>query len=595
MATVVDPDDLTLSANPRGSSPDGSVYIVPNSSPPTIQLISNDESGGFVGSTFTSKQGVTLQALYSFLKQQWKDDPGTNNWINYLFPMEAITAEQFEFINNWEPADDATRRMIRTGGWTEKDSAGTEKQSWLGVITLGSIGALQQPYFAWYDVGGASFLTNETDFEFTGVVNEPVQIFGDTNNGNFDYREKQLFIYIRPAPTGPGGGTVTGYTFDFSSTDEIGSGSSVTTQVYRFPLTTTVDLNITLIDSEVVSLISSDGLQIRFDQSPFSSSNLPLELSGGPYTFTHVIESTNGDVQALTPSEVYNFVQYSLRQPNATDIDAGSGTRNGSLTEELVRFVGSTLETFAINGGTEGVVVDNFSTDQTSNFAFRDNTNNLRVFPVISSGTITFNSRLVEDPASRYWMFFQNANSGANIHPGNTALIVTEQDGSDITGYLHIQAAATASETQNGSSTGGNITAGSSVLTSATGGLTPSALVGQVLRITAGNNLGFWFITANTANTITIDGTFEETDAAFTVTWAVYPKNTTGEVGYTFDYDNAASNRGDGDPGNDAPITIVTLGLENAQYITQNGTIGSGSGQNFSVNAPLERNYSDPV
>lgn len=595
MATIVDPDDLTLSAQPRGSTPTGSVFIDATTSPPTIQLISSDESGGFGSSPFTSKEGVTLQALYSFLKQQWKEDPGSNDWINYLFPMEAITAEQFEFINNWEPADDATRRMIRTGGWTEKDGGGTEKQSWLGVITLGSIGATQQPYFAWYDDGGASFLTNETDFEFTGVVNEPVQIFGDATHGNIDYRDDQLFIYIRPAPTGPGGGTVTGYTFDFSSTDEIGSGGGVTTQVYRFPLTTTVDLNITLIDSEVVSLISSDGLQIRFDQSPFSSSNLPLELSGGPYTFTHVIESTNGDIQALTPSEVYNFVQYQLRQPNATDIDAGAGSRNGSLTEELVTFVGSTLETFAINGGTEGVIVDNFSTDESSNFAFRDNTNTLQIFPIISSGTITFNSRLVEDPASRYWMFYQNANSGSNIYPGSTALLVTEQNGDDITGYLHLQAAATASETQNGSSTGGNITSASSVLTSATGGLTPSALIGQVLRITAGNNLGFWFITANTANTITIDGTFEATDAAFTVSWAAYPKNTTGEVNYTFDYDNASTNRGDGNPGNNAPITIVTLGLENAQYITQNGIIGSGSGQNFSVNAPLERNYSDPI
>lgn len=594
MATIVDPDDLTLSSSARGSSPDGSVYINASASPPTIQLISSDESGGFAGSLFLSKEGVTLQALYSFLKQQWKDDPGTNNWINYLFPMEAITAEQFEFINNWEPADDATRRMIRTGGWTEKDSAGAEKQSWLGVITLGSIGALQQPYFAWYDVGGSSFLTTETDFEFTGVVNEPVKIFGDATHGNINYREKQLFIYIRPAPTG-GAGSVTGYTFDFSSTAEIGSGSSVTTQVYRFPLTTTTDLNITLTDAQVVSLIASDGLQIRFDQSPFSSSNLPLELSGGPYTFTHVIESTNGDSQNLTPTEVYHFVQYQLRQLNAVDIDAGAGSRNGSLTDPLVTFVGSTLQTFAINGGTEGVVVDNFDTNETSNFAFRDNSNTLRIFPVISSGKITFNSRLVEDPASRYWMFFQNANSGANIYPGNTALIVTDQSGTNITGYLHLQAAATASETQNGSSTGGNITAGSSVLTSATGGLTPSALVGQVLRIEAGNNLGFWFITANTANTITINGTFEATDAAFTVSWASYAKNTTGDVSYTFDYSNAAANRGDGDPGQPAPITIVTLGLENAQYITQNGIIGSGPGQNFSVNAPLERNYSDPV
>ncbi|HAW05259.1 MAG TPA: hypothetical protein DCW83_11270, partial [Saprospirales bacterium] len=137
MPTIVDPDDLTLSSQPVGSSPDGSVYIDPTSTPPTIQLIASDQTGGFGSSPFTEKEGVSLQALYSFLKLQWKQND-TDDFFKFLFPMEAITSEQFEFINNWEPADDATRSFIRTGGWTEKDAGGTEKQSWMGVITLGN-------------------------------------------------------------------------------------------------------------------------------------------------------------------------------------------------------------------------------------------------------------------------------------------------------------------------------------------------------------------------------------------------------------------------------------------------------------------------
>ena len=83
MATIVDPDDLTLSSQPRGSTPTGSVYIDASASPPTIQLISSDETGGFGSSPFTSKEGVTLQALYSFLKQQWKEDPGNYSWFDW--------------------------------------------------------------------------------------------------------------------------------------------------------------------------------------------------------------------------------------------------------------------------------------------------------------------------------------------------------------------------------------------------------------------------------------------------------------------------------------------------------------------------------
>jgi len=593
MATVTDPDNLKLSANPRGSTPDGNVYIDPTTTPPTIQLIATDDTGGWVdANSFTKKEGVSLQALYSFLKQQWKDND-VNDFYNYLFPMEAITSEQFEFINDWEPADDASRSYIRTGGWTEKTAAGVEKQSWMGVITLGSIGATQAPYYAWFDGNndeGGDFLTLPTAFEFTGVVNEPVQVYGDASNGNIDYRDDQLFLYIRPDTQGTSG-DVTGYTFDSSSTDEIGAGAGVTYQVYRFPLTTTEDLNITLTDTEVETLITSKTLQIRFDVGSLTSAILPVELSGGPYDFTHIIESTAGDASALTPSQVYNYVQYQLRQSG--NIDQGGGDRKGQLTEELVRFVGSTLETFAINGGTEGVLIDNFDQDEISNLAFRDNTNTLRSFPTISSGNIIFNNRVSDDPAARFWMFYTTANGGSNVYPGATALIVTDYNGADISGYIHVKGnTATASGT-----TDGEITGGTSVLTSTAGGL--GDLSGQVLRITSGNNIGFYFVASSTATTITIEGTFENTDAANTVTWAVYPKNENEDgnavIPYSFDYSNAQGNRGDGLTNAEAPVTVVTLGLDNAQYVTQTSRILGGAGNNISVNAPLERNYSDPL
>ena len=49
-----------------------------------------------------STDGVTLQALYSFIKLRWKDD---NDLIKHPFPMIAITPEQFEFISDWNPVD----------------------------------------------------------------------------------------------------------------------------------------------------------------------------------------------------------------------------------------------------------------------------------------------------------------------------------------------------------------------------------------------------------------------------------------------------------------------------------------------------------
>lgn len=51
-----------------------------------------------------SSDGVTLQALYSFIKITWKAD---NDLIDHPFPMIAITPEQFEFIDDWNPFDAA--------------------------------------------------------------------------------------------------------------------------------------------------------------------------------------------------------------------------------------------------------------------------------------------------------------------------------------------------------------------------------------------------------------------------------------------------------------------------------------------------------
>jgi hypothetical protein len=54
------------------------------------------------GALAAAGSGVTGQALYSFFKERWKEDP---NLPQYPFPMLSITNEQFEFQNGWKPAD----------------------------------------------------------------------------------------------------------------------------------------------------------------------------------------------------------------------------------------------------------------------------------------------------------------------------------------------------------------------------------------------------------------------------------------------------------------------------------------------------------
>jgi len=135
-----------------------------------------------------STDGVTLQALYSFLKDEWKADDAL---IQNVFPMIAITPEQFEFQEDWVPADSAlqtpniqTKKLIRTGGWSEVDSAGITLKQYAGIVTLGSFED-ETPVTgdnAYYAFGSDATVNNAVDFSFTGPVNEAIKTFDEVGN-----------------------------------------------------------------------------------------------------------------------------------------------------------------------------------------------------------------------------------------------------------------------------------------------------------------------------------------------------------------------------------------------------------------------------
>ena len=119
--------------------------------------------------------GVQGQALYSLLKDRWKEMTGLTR---YDFPMLSITNEQFEFIDGWTPyynngSSNTTRKLIRTAGWSERNAAGLVTQTNSGIITLGTLGLTDQPYF----VQNSSTIANTTNTNYTGPVNEAVTIF----------------------------------------------------------------------------------------------------------------------------------------------------------------------------------------------------------------------------------------------------------------------------------------------------------------------------------------------------------------------------------------------------------------------------------
>lgn len=380
MAVIIDPDKLV-----QGTE------VVINTTAKTIKL-------AVAGNL--SNDGVTGQCLYSFLKESWKSD---NSLFKFPFPMTSITNEQFEFNYDWIPADEATRKLIRTAGWAEISSASATKRVYAGIISLGSIATSDQPYYQQTETGAA------VNTSFTGAVNEAVQIFGDSSNGAFDSRE-YFKLFVREQ----------GKKYSSAQLSDIGV-NIMTSIVYRFPLTNSADLKISHTDTQISTLTPYTDIDITY-----YAVNQKRTIGSIEYDFKIIIDGANA-----TAEQIYEKIQYSLRQ--ATDIDAGAGTVSGKTASDLLTFTGDTLATSI------GVYIDNFATNDTNRLQFYDATGVMRTYPYVASVTFNFNDNLQQDTNAVFRAYFTNDEAGANLgydFGTANAIVVKDAANADMSGSI---------------------------------------------------------------------------------------------------------------------------------------------------------------
>jgi hypothetical protein len=453
MAKIVDPEDLNQATE---------VTITPGVSG-SIQL-------NIAGNLTTD--GVTMQALYSFLKEEWKSD---TNLIKYPFPMIAITEEQFELTNDWNFSDVESTELIRDGGWAVKDSAGISREEYMNVTTLGSFNdsGTDQAYYT--QVSGDNVVP--TSVVLAGEVNQAVKIYGNSNYGGFDYRS-YFKIFLREE----------GKTYDSYNLLSEQNLAALTYKKYAMPLSNGLDVKVTHTDVT----IAAGGDYANVDVTYYGT-NQARDFDGTSYNFDKIIE---GDGKATTI--IYEKIQYLLRQPS--DIDESGGTVRGDIADELLSFVGDTLVTAT------GVYIDTFREADRNSIDFYDVTGALRRYAYVATGNLLFNDNLVADGNAQYWMFFTSI--GASAYGTSNAILVQD------------------------------------------------------------------------ANNETISG---NVSASF--------------VEFTFDYDNNDQPGGQlgRTPGEDAPVTVVAIGLNSAQFVKTTATLQRSKANNISLVAALERNYSNPA
>lgn len=372
MALIVDPDNLNQSTE-----------------------ITFDTGAKTIALTVTgnlSSDGVTLKCIYSFTKEEWKNDSAL---IRHPFPFTPITDEQYELKDGWNWANDATRYLVRTGGWAVVDTSNVTQEMWAGVVSLGSLETGTQVYFN--QTGGAA-----TNFQLTGAVNQAVQIF---DLGVFDHRAS-LTLFARKQ----------GDLFAQSTLAAIGV-TSMSYQVYRFPLATSSDLKILLGDVAIAASPYS-GITITYH-----SSNFARTIGGVSYNFNVEIDGAGQSAAAI-----YERIQYELRL--ASDIDDGAGTVTGNTAADLLFFVGDILK------GREGIYIKNFAAGDTNSILHNPIGAAVDIaFPFTASLLLEFNPNLTGDSDSVYRVFFTNNDAGDNDGKDfgtATAIIVKNAAGADM-------------------------------------------------------------------------------------------------------------------------------------------------------------------
>lgn len=640
MTTIVDPDFLTDSAVNKTAVGGPTVFI--DTALRTIRLNNGQNGTEANGSgALLDEDGVTLQGLYSFLKQQWKDDPRSKDLISYPFPLTAITPEQFEFNYGWKMADDSSRDLIRTGGWREiAENNSTVNREYLGVISLGTIDGDQNQdgggdqdtvYYAFFDSATNAPKSGILNMSFPGEVNQAINTF---TSGGDDFRGDILRLFVREEAK----------TYDQTDTRDIGiaAGTQLPFNVQRFPLVEGVDLNVTVADAvinpnsqagEKYDSADNNGPTIKYSDTALSSSTFGYtkELTGGPHNFGVVIDADNGTGSGqLSKNELYSWVQYRLRSESNIE-DSATASKLGKLQDELLQFVGPTLKTknaTNIDGGGTGVAITNFQSTDVNNLAFLDNTLAERAFPFTANGTITFSDTIIGDGAeAKFFVYYDHTR-----RYGDGTTTVAVQDVGAAAGDAALDSAnilltgfdggATEATDANPVTTGGVDagTEGDNYIKLS--GLTETDNNGVILKVVGtGGTASAPTLRVNTLDDVDLAtsaaqaagrvethpinspgavlvdsaGTAVENTGGVTATLA--PANLSGSsFTFTYDYDgNTQKDRVDNNQVNDPEIVIRAIGLNSGSWVQLTGQVIDRIDNNpYSVVSALERNYSDP-
>jgi hypothetical protein len=370
-----------------------------------------------VAGDLVAKDGVTWQALYSFFVDLW----ATSTYQDSPFPFYAIDALSGQFqigtdgatFSGWKFSDtdsNATRNMMRDGGWSEYSAAGVLLQQFSGFVGLGGLtpATTVQPYYHLASIDAP------TNFPFTDQFNVGIKVFGDATHGNFDKRTYAK-AFCREY----------GKKFKSSILADTGA-TALGANKQNFLISNEDDLKLTTLLSSVQATADAAMLGAPYSgiTVAYYTANQTRSIGGSNYNFKIIITNTTGTLE-----QVYAKVQYLLRQNSDINTGGTAGAKVGKIQDELLKFVGETLVT------SQSVYIDNVLPTDANRVDFYDDSNNVQRNTYSAAGVMSFNSVLV-GAGSSYRLMFTSPPGAGNDYGEAGAITVNNAAGTPITGAI---------------------------------------------------------------------------------------------------------------------------------------------------------------
>ena len=420
---------LVESTNPAGSSPNGNVYFdVANN---ILQLIGADELAtvpGIGANPLNGFDGITMRALYNFENARRRVNENLRKYKRFIKGSYRF-AGAYNFANGAKLRSTGKndRAKVRGSGFIEYAASGDGETNidriYHGVVSLVDIQAATQPYYALVTGTDEASLQSATwnNFARLGDINEVVQVFGSTANGDtgagsFDYTTRTLVVRVRSWQFNPGETTsvATGITeFNgFSAGYGVGESSN--------PSNT---YNIAGVYGGA-RITPFTGMSLEYFSTPQTISG----FSEGSGSFSWILHNTQGG----TAKECAAFLDACSLQDS--DIDTGGASYNGKKGRVWYsRNASGKVVTASIGG--KGLAIEGLSASEQQNVIFTADNNTTRTYPYFPSVEIAVGSVAVSDTNAWYRVLYVD---GSGSQDFDTAAAVTVKDSSsnDVNGNV---------------------------------------------------------------------------------------------------------------------------------------------------------------